>query len=385
MTIKNSKFIFLFFIIVFFSGCARNVDLRKQAEENKAQEQKSISSMKGAVDLPVETAQASNIQAGGPVNPVRSKLEDHSASNGVKILFVGDMMFDRHIREAVEKYGDGDYDYVLKPIKDKLAEYNLVVGNLEGPITDNNSISVNTKIGEGKNFVFTFDPAVAKVLAENNIKLVNLGNNHIFNQGAKGLEQTKKYLDESGVEYFGDTGVSDVIARNEVMKQSRDDENGSGSPRPFGARDDRVTFKKISGIRVSFVSYNYSVGNSDEQTVENIKLAKEQSDVIIVCPHWGTEYKTGDPGNSVRVLAYRFVDAGADAVIGTHPHVVQLSEEYNGKKIYYSLGNFVFDQYFQKETMEGLGVEMTVNPGGALEFNELKFEMTKRGQTKVEL
>ena len=56
---------------------------------------------------------------------------------------------------------------------------------------------------EGNNFVFTFDPAVARVLAENNIKLVNLGNNHILNQGAGGVEQTKKYLDEAGVEYFG--------------------------------------------------------------------------------------------------------------------------------------------------------------------------------------
>ncbi|PIW92868.1 MAG: hypothetical protein COZ87_04395, partial [Candidatus Moranbacteria bacterium CG_4_8_14_3_um_filter_43_15] len=55
---------------------------------------------------------------------------------------------------------------------------------------------------------------------------------------------------------------------------------------------------------------------------------------------------------------------------------------YQGKKIYYSLGNFVFDQYFQKETMEGLGMEVTIKPDGTMEFSEVKFEMTKRGQTK---
>lgn len=62
---------------------------------------------------------------------------------------------------------------------------------------------------------------------------------------------------------------------------------------------------------------------------------------------------------------------------------MQISEEYDGQKIYYSLGNFVFDQYFQKETMEGLGVELTINPEGKIEYSELKFEMTKKGQTKM--
>ena len=285
-----------------------------------------------------------------------TNIRDNSIASqkAVKILFVGDMMFDRHIREAVEKYGSGDYDYILAPLKEKLSDYDLVIGNLEGPITNKKSVSINTKIGEGKNFIFTFDPTVAKVLAENNIKLVNLGNNHILNQGEKGLEQTKKYLDEAGVQYFGDA--------------------------------DNLETEFPSGNSVSFVSYNYSIPDSAETAIEEIKSAKEQSNLVIVCPHWGTEYKVGDPGKTVRALAHRFVDAGADAVIGTHPHVIQESEEYKGKKIYYSLGNFVFDQYFQKETMEGLGVEMTIHPEGRLEYREVKFEMTKKGQTKkVEL
>ena len=278
----------------------------------------------------------------------------------VKILFVGDMMLDRHIREAVGKYGGGDYDYVLQPLKEKLAEFDLVVGNLEGPITENESTSVNTKIGESKNFVFTFDPAVAKVLFDNNIKLVNIGNNHILNQGEKGIEQTKRYLDEVGVNYFDESSTF------------------------FGDQSPTLVIDKSRTlIRIGFVSYNYSVPNSADAAVEEIRSAKEKSDVVIVCPHWGTEYKVGDPGEAVRALAHRFIDAGADLIVGTHPHVVQNSEEYYGKKIYYSLGNFIFDQYFQKETMEGLGAEVTINPDRTMEFGELKFEMTKRGQTIV--
>jgi hypothetical protein len=334
--VKFKIILLSFFSVLFLAGCAQNVDLRKQAKEEKV----SISSMQNAADLKENENSDS-----GQESP--DEALNIPKNEPAKILFVGDMMFDRHIREAVEKYGGGDYNYILEPLKEKLSEYDLVVGNLEGPITENESTSVNTKIGESKNFVFTFDPVVAKMIAENNIRLVNLGNNHILNQGAKGTDQTKKYLDEAGVQYF--------------------------EPERTG-----------SFQRISFVSYNYSVPDSIEVTIENIKSAKKQSDVVIVCPHWGTEYKIGDPGQAVRNIAHRFIDAGADLIVGTHPHVVQISEEYQGKKIYYSLGNFVFDQYFQKETMEGLGVEIKIKRDRTMEFGEMKFEMTKRGQTAIE-
>jgi gamma-polyglutamate biosynthesis protein CapA len=271
----------------------------------------------------------------------------------VKILFVGDMMFDRYIREGVGKYGKGNYEYVFEKIKDKLAGYDLVVGNLEGPITDKNSVSVGTAMEAKENLKFTFDPTVAKALADSNIKLVDLGNNHILNQGDDGLEQTKKYLDAAGVQYFGDTGADK-------------------SP---------TLVKNIGGIKIGFANYNYSVAGSFEKAIEDIGNLKGKTDAVIVCPHWGTEYKIGDPGQEIRAEAYQLMDAGADIIVGGHPHVVQDSEEYKNKKIYYSLGNFIFDQYFSPETMQGLGVEMTVNSDRMMEYNELNIEMTKRGQT----
>ncbi len=305
--------------------------------------------MQSAIDLKNENNQVAESQI-GDIKPV-------------KILFVGDMMFDRYIRQSVAKYGKGDYNYIFELLKDKLAGYDLVVGNLEGPITEKESISVDTEMDEKKNLVFTFDPAVAKMLFKNNIKLVSLGNNHILNQGEEGVRETKKYLDAAGVEYFGDTGTGE-----ESVDHSQSLALG------------------VKEMKIGFMNYNYSISNSVEAAIENIKKAKEQSDFVIVCPHWGNEYKMDDPGANIRALAHRFIDAGADAIIGTHPHVVQINEEYKGKNIYYSLGNFVFDQYFQKETMEGLGVELTINPDGAMEYNELKFKMTKKGQTifKVE-
>ncbi|MCX6762167.1 MAG: CapA family protein [Candidatus Moranbacteria bacterium] len=296
---------------------------------------------------------------------VEKKLQNNLVENSdgdkivpkklVKILFVGDIMLDRYVREAVGKYGKGNYNYVFDQIRDKLAGYDLVVGNLEGPITDKSSVSVGTAMDEKKNLVFSFDPAVAKALASNNIKLVDLGNNHILNQDEDGVAQTKKYLDEAGIQYFGNTG-------------------GEGNS---------FLIKNIGGTKIGFVNYNYSVAGSFEKAIKDIEAAKKKSDIVVVCPHWGTEYIVGDPGQKTRSEAYELIDAGADAIIGGHPHVIEDSEVYKNKKIYYSLGNFIFDQYFQKETMEGLGVELTVNSDLTMEFNELKFEMTKRGHTEI--
>ena len=82
--------------------------------------------------------------------------------------------------------------------------------------------------------------------------------------------------------------------------------------------------------------------------------------MLIVSPHWGIEYQK-EPTEKMRQWAYQFIDSGADAVIGAHPHIIGDIEEYNGKKIFYSLGNFAFDQYFSEETMNGIVVEMLVH------------------------
>lgn len=313
---------------LFFFGCSNNANITE----------------KKSIENPAETSQQTSL------------LQEPRKE--IKLLFVGDIMFDRYIREDVEKHG-GDYNYPLQPVKDFLSQYDLVVANLEGPISENDSKSVNTRMDEKNNFVFTFDPAVAKVLEENNIRLVNLGNNHILNQGESGLAETKKYLDKAGVSYFGNTGSLDL-----------------------GGLSRKII--SLGGVKIGFVNYNYSAKGSLESAMQNIAEAKEQSDIVIVYPHWGTEYKTEDPGENVRSLAHRFVDAGADAVIGTHPHVIENEEEYNGKRIYYSLGNFLFDQYFQKETMEGLGVVLTVEPDLAMKYDTVKFEMKQNGQTVLD-
>jgi poly-gamma-glutamate synthesis protein (capsule biosynthesis protein) len=325
------KIIFLTAILVFFSGCAEK---------------------------------ATTINATSLSQPANQLATQNSVEKKpVKILFVGDMMFDRYIREAVGKYGKGDYGYIFSNIKDQLNQYDLVVGNLEGPITKKTSVSVGTAMDDRKNLVFSFDPAVADTLDENNIKLVGLGNNHILNQGKEGASETKKYLNEAGVRYFGDmNGESEEYL-----------EIGFPSGNPISQQ-----------IRIGFVSYNYSAPGSFERAIKDIKSLKEKLDIVVVCPHWGTEYRTGDPGKNIREMGHQFVEAGADLVIGTHPHVIESSEDYKGKKIFYSLGNFVFDQYFSPDTMRGLAVEVEINPADeSIKFQEMPVEMMKNGKTDM--
>ena len=98
----------------------------------------------------------------------------------------------------------------------------------------------------------------------------------------------------------------------------------------------------------------------DEDEVEkSIKKGKEISDYVIVNIHWGTEYK---PTSNARqqYLAHLFIDNGADIIIGHHPHVIQEMEIYNNKPIFYSLGNFIFDQYWSTPTQVGLGVGLVL-------------------------
>jgi len=270
----------------------------------------------------------------------------------VQLLFAGDLMFDRGIRYYAEKGGGNNF--IFEKISNLLLSNDLAVVNLEGPITDEKSVSSGTAPGSTNNYFFTFDPSVAKTLFEENIRLVNLGNNHILNFGNKGLASTEKYLDESSVDYFGaPTGQRSII-------------------------------KNINGLNIAFVSYNeFSSDTEAEQkaVVEEIKTLKPEAALVIVFSHWGVEYAQ-NPSENIRELAHQFIDAGADLVIGSHSHLMQPMEEYKGKRIYYSLGNFVFDQYFNEDVRQGLGVIVKINKQTKqLEFEEKNFYLQSNGQT----
>src|SRR3989344_582290 len=204
----------------------------------------------------------------------------------VRIFFVGDMMFDRSIRLSMEEKGS---DHVFSCIADVLREADLVVGNLEGPITSTSSVSMGSTISSPKNFTFTFSPSVAPLLYAHNIRLVNIGNNHILNFGRWGLIETKHYLDEAGVGYFG------TISGESLMYQTT-----------------------INGVPLSFINYNEFSAEGDDviyQVNETI-MNEAKSGRVVVYTHWGEEYLPATP--RMKRLAHDFIDAGADIVVGSH-------------------------------------------------------------------
>lgn len=255
------------------------------------------------------------------------------------VLFGGDMMFDRTIREAMQKHGD---DHVFSCLGDVLKTPDLVVANLEGPITDNPSTSVGSTPGDMNNFTFTFPTSTAALLARHNIKLVNLGNNHIMNFSHDGLLQTKQYLDLAGVRYFGD---------------------------PDAVEEDRVARLDIHDIPLSFVNWSDWTSDKTDHTVAQVRKESEGGRVVVVYTHWGEEYIPAT--ERMKVLAHQFVDAGAAIVIGSHPHVVQEHEEYSGKHIYYSLGNFIFDQYWNDDVRTGLLLSVVFERSGVETIEEV--------------
>lgn len=265
-----------------------------------------------------------------------------------ELLFIGDIMMDRWIRQVGEKNG---YGFVFQNVDNLLESNDLAIGNLEGPITDNKSVSIGSEFESRNNYIFTFDPKTAQVLRDHNINLVNLGNNHILNFGEKGLEQTKNCLKDSGVDYFC-------------------------------AEDPRSRVYDLRGIKIGFVCYNQFENDAYEKTIGEIGEMRKKSDVVILYAHWGKEYETSILP-IIRMLGHKFIDSGADLIIGSHPHVVQEKEEYKGKIIYYSLGNFIFDQYFDQNTTKGLAVKATIGSDNSISLQEFNVEMKNNGQTEV--
>ncbi len=238
-----------------------------------------------------------------------------------KIVFVGDMMFDRGVEDMMKNMG---FAYPIELIKDFLKGFNYAVGNLEGPINE------KPKDFPDESLKFSFDSKITESLKEGNFKLVSLANNHTLNMGEAGLEETKEILKKNDIAYVGDPIGCDI---------------------DYLYQKDDMSFYAVNETYPTNCSDNDLVGAFSE-----VKYYNPDS-FIVVLMHWGDEYKMTASATQEE-MAHELIDVGADVVLGGHPHVVQNVEMYNGKLIFYSLGNFIFDQYFSKETQEGLAVGM---------------------------
>lgn len=274
--------------------------------------------------------------------------EETPQNQSVQLSFVGDMMFDRYVRE---RHDSTDYASVLGSVLPLFAGSDVVIGNLEGPITTFAPVS-DWRDGGPNHYKFTFATSVASTLRTAGFTGVSLANNHSMNFGSEGLVQTKHWLTQNNLRYLG--------APDELYVPLR-----SASSTPHIA------------LYAFDPWYAKDAGALEEQ------LRTEPEDTfVVVYAHWGDEYdKTPNAGQ--KEFAHRFIDAGADFVVGSHPHVIQTKELYNDKWIYYSLGNFVFDQYFNKDVTCGAVLTLTLDEALHYEINERFIELARDGTTKM--
>ncbi len=272
------------------------------------------------------------------------KLELQKPKN-IKILILGDIMFDRGVRSKINTSGFAE---IFGPATTTFAEYDLVVANLEGPISTYKSKTILDNNKSIPGFQFTFATGTAKALKNAGIDMVSLANNHTDNFGQSGLQQTRQLLDEAGVQHFGSPQNNFDISTSTCLVA----QNSGTQGRVAGAED----------ICIGFIGWHEFGAKNHQKILDEIVRLRPLVDYLVVFPHWGEEYKKTPHIEQVR-LARVWTDAGADAVIGAHPHVIQqitrrTTADGRTVPIFYSLGNFIFDQYFSFDTTHGIAVEI---------------------------
>jgi poly-gamma-glutamate capsule biosynthesis protein CapA/YwtB (metallophosphatase superfamily) len=252
------------------------------------------------------------------------------------LFFGGDIMLSRNVAGKI--YAANDFSLPFRNIADEISKTDIAFANLESPFHTSGDHSVEGSL------VFNADPKFVEGLKLAGFDILSTANNHSMDQGSIGLIDTQDVLTTAGI-------------------------------LPVGTGDDCHDGKIITknNIRFGFLAYSYTAfntGGTDNPYPQvcdandlaalkkDIQTLRPKVDILIVSTHMGVEY-TRTPSESQINFAHTSIDAGADLMIGNHPHWVQTIEQYKGKWIFYAMGNLVFDQMWSTETREGLTATVT--------------------------
>jgi poly-gamma-glutamate synthesis protein (capsule biosynthesis protein) len=272
------------------------------------------------------------------------------ANNDLTMTMVGDIMMGRHVREVTERYGE---DFVFRNVEPFFKNSDYVSGNYETPILTND---VDSYKAVEKGIHLYSKPADLATVKNAGFDVLNLANNHSMDYSAKGLEDTISTFEANKLDFVG-AGRNSEEAKH-------------------------ISYKDADGIRIATVGFtdvyvdgtqagknNPGILKADPDLIfSTIQQAKANADLVVVNAHWGEEYDA-QPSPRQEGLAKAMVDAGADIIIGHHPHVLQSYDVYKGSVIFYSLGNFIFDQ----------GWSSTKNTA------MVQYHLNKQGQAKIDV
>lgn len=265
----------------------------------------------------------------------------------VSFSFVGDTMMAGNVAKLVNEHG---FDYPFLHVKELLQAADFTIANLETPLTERGE-------PEEKTYAYRTSPKALPAIMDAGIDLVNIANNHILDYGHIGFYDTLDFLQEAGLPYVG------------------------------GGRNVEEAFEPVvlekNGISIAFLGFSRVVPEGwwkagqdhpgvaetydHRMPVEAIEKAAESADLVVVIAHWGIE-RESQPDDKQTELAHRYIDAGADLVVGSHPHVLQGAEQYKGKWIFYSLGNFIFTTNNNEMTWESVILNANCTKEGACDL-----------------
>lgn len=279
---------------------------------------------KGPVQLTTAAVEETDVMESDTDLEVQTEAETESLYQPVTLLFAGDVYFSNYVQNAYNRAG-GISGVLDDGIRQEIADADIFMVNQEFPFTDRGE-----KVPD-KQFNFRVSPQWVSALKEMDVDLVTLANNHILDYGQQGLLDSCDTLNEAGIAYVGGGKDLDEAKKLVTMEAGGRTIGFLGTSRVYMDG----SWAAGAGHPGVFSTYDPSLA------IEEIKKAKEQCDYLVVYVHWGIERNT-EPESYQRNMGQAYIDAGADLVVGSHPHVLQPVETYKDKTIAYSLGNFVF-------------------------------------------
>ena len=343
-------------ILLFIAIVTMGILIFKQYKERQRIEEEA-SAVK-SVEMVTETVD------NGPPEDWLKKFEEpevvEEEPKDTVILFAGDVLFDYGMPQHYDESG------IAGVVGDNLLtvmnEADITVVNEEFPFG-----TAGTQAD--KQYTFRCNPKYVVALNEMGVDVVSLANNHALDYGTDCLLQTFATLEQAGVKFAGAGPTLERAKEPQIIE---------------------VNDKKIAIVAGSRVVPTASWGASADkpgmllcyetaQICESISKAKEDADYVFVYVHWGTE-KVDFPESYEKTMAAKFAEAGADAVIGSHPHVLQGMEEVAGIPVFYSLGNYIFNVSIDKT----MAVTCNISPEGLITWKIIPCQ-AKNGVTEIAL
>lgn len=285
--------------------------------------------------------------------------EDNSRGETTTIIFAGDVL----IAEAMEQYFDteGVNRLVSEELLAEMKNADICMVNNEF------QFSTRGTPMEDKQFTFQTDPKYVQIMLDMGVDIVSLANNHSLDFGTEALQDTFVTLDDAGILYAGAGDTKERAEELQIIEVNGLKIGFLAATRVIPVSQWNVEFRQ-PGL---FTTYD------DTRLVECIEAAKKECDFLTVYVHWGIEREVY-PEDYQTAIAKNCFDAGADLVIGAHPHVLQGIEFMDGKPVFYSLGNYIFAQTIARTAL----VKVEIQPDGEATYSLIP-AYAEDGQTKM--